>query len=255
LVHSELGGLSLIGCQDVLVSECEIYGNHRPPIIIYDYWDNGYWDPNDPEMIEWWKTCHHPNDRILIKNNTMFVGPTQWHKDKWHNNTPYKKPCVLINNEVNKDMPYRQWQIGIQNNVMVSPWPCIIRYRNMNESFATRVHGNMVWTKEAWKPPWVEIPYGDIAYDFDWLQKNCAKWYQDNIAMDPNFMKEPEYQFVDRNVTPHFNFGKDHQTSANLFSESAADLGKGKTYKKNLLMEENKINPFEDMLKEVSGEN
>ena len=247
LYHAELAGLSLIGCQNVLVAENEIYGNQRQGIVLYDYWDDHYFDITDPESVEKWKGCHHPNDRILIRNNTIFVGPTQWHKDFYHNNKPYKHGCILVNNNINDlGIPYRQHQIGFLNNVLVSPWSPILRFGGTLEAIACYAHGNLMWTEDEWKAPCIELPYGDGSYSIDWLQENAPKWYKDNVILDPQFVQRPEYQFVDRTKTPHFNFGVDHQTKADLYSQPAAALKKGKTYNKNLMKESNSNNFFKE---------
>lgn len=245
LYHNELAGLSLIGCQNVYVTENEIYGNQRQGIVIYDYWDHHYFDLENPESVEKWKKCHHPNDRIMIRNNTIFVGPTQWHKDFYHNNNPYKHGCILVNNNINDlGIPYRQHQIAIWKNVLVSPWSPILKYGGTLEAIACYVGDNLMWTEEAWGTPGIELPYGDGFYSIDWLQENATKWYKDNIILDPKFVQRPEYQFVDRTQTPYFNVGVDHQTKADLFSKVAAELGKGKTYKKAFTKEDNDNNFF-----------
>jgi hypothetical protein len=245
LYHNELAGISLIGCRNVEVIENEIYGNNRQGVVIYDYWDDSYFDINDPESVKKWLFAHHPCDRILLRNNTIVVGPTQWGKDAYHNNNPYYHVCVLVNNNIpSLGIPYPQKQIAVVNNVLYSPLASVLKFGHPQEAMATYVHDNLMWTDQEWHKPCIEVPYGDGTYEVEWLQEHCEKWYKGNVVINPQFAQMPEYQFVDRTIDPGFNFGMNHETKADLFSEVAAKMGKGKTYKKHLTSESNSTVPL-----------
>lgn len=224
LYHNELSGLSLIGCQDVKVSNNLIYGNNKQCIVIYDYWDWAYWNPGDTRE---WLECHHPNDNISIENNTLYVGPKQWERDEYHNNKPDNQPCVLINNKVNELFPYRQTNIMIKDNILFSPWKCIVEFGHLQEALKTRVVGNLVWSKATTKPI-IKVPWGIRQFVLKWLDRNYPSWSNRNIVANPDFYGEPEYDFIDKREQPDFNFSVSHSTKANLFSRFGLRAGKGR---------------------------
>jgi hypothetical protein len=231
LYHGELAGLSLIGVQNCVVEENEIYGNNRQAIVIYDYKD-GWYDPNIPETVQAWLTCHHPNQNILIRKNTIVLGPHQYKVDPWHNNDPKKHTAVLINNEVHPEIGcYPPKDFVIRDNVFYSPNDAIINFYHQAEAKATRVFRNMIWTTKPGATANVKAPYMTGQIEIPYLEQVVPYWYHKNIFVDPKFKMVPEYPFINLCQNPYYNWA-DHESESDLYSEIAKKKKKGKTYKK-----------------------
>lgn len=229
IYHCELAGISLIGCQHVLVEENQIYGNNRQAIVIYDYAD-GWFDPGNPEWSEEvWRSCHHPNQDILIRKNTLVCGPHQWKQDAWHNNDPRQHGVIHFNNEVNGIIDYPPKDFYVYDNIIHSCNEAVIRYSHMAEAWATRVQRNMVWTTKAASIPVVNIPWGDKWFHFHFLETEWPYWYMGNMVHDPKFRYSPQYpKSINLMEDPAYDFGK-HPSYADLYSIPGANHKMGAT--------------------------
>ena len=207
--HNEMAGISLIGVQKALIRNNTVYGNNRQGIVIYDYDHN--------------VDCRTANRDITISNNTVVVGPKQWKRDAWHNNTPDTMPAVAVNCNLGKYgkglMPKN---IVIENNLFRLPSDRVLAFSYEWDAKATTCRGNLIWCGPDTMPH-VYAPTG--VYDMPWLDKNAPKYYHDNVYEAPKFAKSPTYDFVDLSNGP-FDF-RYHNTDANLYSSVAATLGVG----------------------------
>lgn len=94
--HAQLNGIMLIGVQNCKIARNTIYGNNRSCLVIYDYIDGAYWDADNAEDMMLWTQCHHENKNILVENNTMLVGPTQWCVSSTHKDDPQDGHPVVL---------------------------------------------------------------------------------------------------------------------------------------------------------------
>jgi hypothetical protein len=228
LYHGELAGLSMIGVKNGLVAHNEIYGNNRQAIVIYDYKD-GWYDPNNPASVELWKKTHHQNQNILIRRNTIVVGPHQYKVDLWHNNDPKTHAAILVNNEVNQEIDYPPKNFFIVDNIIHSPNEKVIRFYHEAEAKATRVYGNIVWTTVPSATAKVTAPLYPGIFEFEFLEQYFPTFYKDNVIADPSFRKGPNYPFINLCADPNYNWCE-HLSEADFFSKIGKKLKKGKWY-------------------------
>lgn len=233
LFHNELAGLSLIGCRWVEVKDCLIYGNHKQGIVVYDYFDDHYWDPNDPESVKEWKRCHHSSGWMWIHHNTIVVGPTQWHKDANHNNKPGEHGCIAINNAVQKQVPDQvMGPFLVAKNALWTPGNASIVLGSQftgyhGEADKFYMNGNMVYSDKPGNIPWVAVQgYGSYSYPF--LEEKCGDRFAGNLVEDPEFNQIPVYEFIDLTEPPYYFDWSKHRSSADLFSPKCRRLGIGK---------------------------
>ena len=216
---NELAGISLIGVQDCTVSNSLIWGNNRQGIVIYDYFDHNYYTP---EEIEHWKGCHHPNQNITIVNNTILVGPKQWKRDEWHNNTPVDKAAVLVNCNNGADFPeFRPSNLYIRDNVLWSKTDKMVAYGHNFDAKATVMEGNMTWAGD--QIPKAYAPEG--AWGIEYLNSHASTHFKQNMVLDPAFGQIPEYDFIDVTKAP-FDFSM-HSWKVGLDSGPAREYKKG----------------------------
>jgi hypothetical protein len=235
LWHNEFAGLSLIGCQDVEVKNCEIWGNNRQGIVCYTYFDDHYFDLT-AAGLKIWMACHHSMKNFDIHHNSIMIGPKQWLTYPAHNNKPDGKSAVLINDNMAELLAWEHglWDwatdnMNIHDNVLISPWPNLIGCDGLCEAMSLEAHGNWVWTYAPDKEPVLTVPYEQVNYPFSQLDQEYPELYSGHIIQDPKIKVYPEYDFVDLGVTPHYDFSK-HPSKGNLFSGPAAMAGKGKKY-------------------------
>lgn len=214
--YNQLSGISLIGVKGCKIHHCRFWGNNRTAIVIYDDFDESYWDPTSPESVAAWKKVHHPNGDIQIVYNTMVVGPTQWQKDNWHNNDPVAFPALQINNSVHctvkggEEILYPPGPITIDHNIMVAPKECMIAFSNDHDGLATTVTSNIFHALNG-KEPTVSVP--GMAYEIQSLEGLKVKrngedhiLYQGNRMVDPRIAM-PIYPLIDMTALDYFDFG------------------------------------------------
>ncbi len=219
--HNQRTSLSLIGVQDATVSGCKFWGNNDQGMVIYDYFDSGYWSPGDPE----WKACHHPNKNITVENCTIAVGSNQWKRDHWHHHNPKNKPAVLVNCNLGAMFPdFKPSGILVKDCVLWTPWTRILEYGHGFDAGATKVKGNMACGETIGGP--VATLTGKHDYPMVKLEQIAPSHYKDNVYDNPMFHHNPEYDFVDLKELGPFDFSH-HHSVAHLYSQRAFELGKG----------------------------
>lgn len=236
LFHNELAGISLIGCRDVEVSNCSIYGNNKQGVVVYDYFDHKYWDLNDPEEMEEWYRCHHSSGQIFIHHNTIVVGPTQWHKDFNHNNVPGEHGCIAINNSVQVEVPDQvMGKFLVYKNILWTPGKASIVLGSQSSGYHGEADhyymiGNVVWSDKPEHKPLVGVQ-GKGSYDYDFLQKMCSDRFIGNMVVNPDFNQLPVYDFIDITQLLHDFDWSTHRSKADLFSEKCRRLHIGRMKK------------------------
>ena len=223
---NEFAGVSLIGVQDCTVSNSLIWGNNRQGVIIYDYFDHKYWDITDDADVAKWKGCHHPNQNITLLNNTILVGPKQWKRDEWHNNTPANKAAILVNCNNGKDFPeFKPSNLHIRDNILWSKTDKMVAYGHNFDAKATIMEGNMCWVCDnmGFRIPKAYAPAG--AWGIEYLNVHASTHFKQNMVMDPEFSQIPEYDFIDLTKAP-FDFSM-HSWKVGLDSGPAREYKKG----------------------------
>jgi len=234
LFHNELAGISLMGCRFVEVKDCLIYGNHKQGIVISDYFDDHYWDPDDEASVTDWRSSHHSSGWMYIHHNTIVVGPTQWHRDGHHNNIPGGHGCIAINNAARAQIiDYEMGPYFIYNNILWTPGPVSLalgsQYKGYHgEANMLYVHNNIVWSSGSDDSPLVVVHRHMGRYSYDFLEGILGNFFINNSVHDPEFNKIPVYDFVDLTKPPYrFNWSE-HISSADLFSIKCRKLGIGR---------------------------
>lgn len=206
LFHNEMAGISLIGVQDAVIRNNQIYGNNRQGIVVYDYDHN--------------KFARHANRNIRIFENSIVVGPYQWKKDAYHNSQPTQCAAVAVNCNLGA-FGMKPKDIRIERNVIWTPTDRTFAFTNAWDALAVSVSENMVWANG--DMPMVYAPSG--VYDLPFLDKNATTHYRENIYEAPRFVQKPEYEHVDLTLGP-YNF-ENHVSEADLYSFEAYARGIG----------------------------
>jgi hypothetical protein len=219
--HNQRTSLSLIGTQNVTVEDCVFWGNCDQGMVVYDYFDYGYFNINEPEEF---KACHHPNKNILVRNCTIAVGDKPWKIDEWHHHNPKGKPAVLVNCNLGELFPdFRPAGIEIEKCVLWTPWKNLVEFGHSFDASATKLDGNLCWGAEG-EP--LGTVTGKHVYTLTQLQQQAPSHYRHNIFKKPEFVEKPNYTCVDLTQIGPFNFAH-HSSHANLYSKPAADAGVG----------------------------
>lgn len=211
--------------QGMGIQGLDLYGNtflvnNGGPIRAYDYWDNWYWDPNDPDCVKKWKGCHHPNQSWFIRRNTGLVGPHSW--GNWYNpSRPEGRPAILFNNEVDQAilpdgsvMDYPALNHVIAQNILVGTGANLIEFHELSSPWVTSVRENLLYALDG-APPMVtfhhDVPIDPKFFTIADLEKYVPQFYGENLlGVDPEFKKFPEYPESSEIPPPGSYAWKDH---------------------------------------------
>ncbi|MBU0754275.1 MAG: right-handed parallel beta-helix repeat-containing protein, partial [Planctomycetes bacterium] len=94
--HNVLGGISLIGVRNATINRNLIYKNNKQGVILYTYFDDDYWDINDPDSVAHWKLTHWPIENIHVDHNTIYMDDIPWYIDEWTSYNPTYHAGILI---------------------------------------------------------------------------------------------------------------------------------------------------------------
>lgn len=101
--HNYVAGVTIYSAKNVYMNNNIFYENCRAPIILRIYFDDKYWDEEDPESRKEWLLSHPPIENVLIENNTIHMPESQFWQDEDHGDTylwkDYSYPGILLNME------------------------------------------------------------------------------------------------------------------------------------------------------------
>lgn len=257
LRHSQLGGISLIGCQHYDVLNNVVYGcNKGVGIYIFDYasqWASSFNYYRTQQDIDDFRAVHHPCQHVLVEFNTFVVGPVWWYKDGYHNDTPQGDPGVLINNGVHSgfyitDPVYGYIKIPdywglefdfpsdtflIQNNIIYSPNKNYLDTEHVHEGKQTVVNHNLIYSTDLSGPPYIGgsgegtviNPIYGVHPGFDDPEYEQWNWYGGkNKTVIPWIPNDPNCTYVG------YIFDKGYNTQFNPYSIPGDQYGVGHDY-------------------------
>jgi len=204
--HAQLNCTTFIGVQNLEVSGCYGYGcNRGSGIVVYDY--ASHWAPyynyfRTQEDIDKFLKTHQPNGNHRYHHNTWVVGPRRFSRDAWHNDDPADgHPAVLINNAVHSGFSFKDPEKGyvtkkfdfpngpleFSAELYVTPSDSIFQIYHEHEASRTALASCAGWGTGSKTPTFTGFWPAVV---------------QNAKYGDPHFHVEPQYDFVDLEVTP-----------------------------------------------------
>lgn len=223
--HAQIGGCTFIGVQNGTFEENVSYGHNRgtgfQSYVYASHWAPYYNNFATQEDIDLFCMTHWPNQNLLIKNNTLVVGPHQVSYDDWHNDDPKNgHPAALVNNAVHEDyFPFPTKNIVFKDNILVSESDHILDIYTKHDAENTHIIGNMAFTHST------KIPFINFA--------EHLKEFHHNVYKDPYFQHGPVYPPAIK-LEEGYDWSK-HKSVFNPFSYYGWKNHKGVTFKMPVL--------------------
>jgi hypothetical protein len=149
LHHNVLGGLSLIGVRNCRAHHNLMYKNNKQGIILYTYFDDHYWDPDDPESLEHWKATHWTIEDIQLDHNTIYMDDMPWYIDEWVAYNPTYHAGIYMVDSTDLLPPFKN--IFIHNNIIYNHSDMVVNFANIEH-----VPGTVSVLNLYYSPPYVE---------------------------------------------------------------------------------------------------
>lgn len=200
LHHNVLGGLSMIGVRNARVHHNLMYKNNKQGVILYTYFDEEYWDPNDPESVEEWKATHWTIEDVQIDHNTIFMDEIPWYIDEWTYYKPTYHAGIYMADTTGLLPPFKE--IYIYNNIIYNHSDMVVKFHNNEHVLGTMSFLNLLYS--AYHPEAVECKN---LYPIPIVEQFLPMlWFYNLNGYDPLFVNLTPTQQIDGTYKA-INFG------------------------------------------------
>lgn len=190
LHHNILGGLSMIGCRNMVVRDNVIYKNNKQGIILFTYFDDDYWDINDPESVAHWLGTHWTTENVMIRNNTIFMDEIAWYTDEWVDYKPYYHGGIYMVDTSGLLPPFKN--IRMENNIIHNHSKAMVEICNpeftdiygMSNLFLSEKHVESIGWKNGYTVQQMEYEYPD-------------KWKDNLCGLKPIYLRLTPTDMID----------------------------------------------------------
>jgi len=190
--HNILGGLSLIGARNMRITDNLMYKNNKQGIILYTYFDDAYWDPDDPESVADWKKTHWTIENVEIFNNTIFMDDVPWYDDQWVSYNPEWHAGIILAETSGLLPPYDN--IVIHHNIIYNHSKMIVNFATPENFDGTRVISNLFLSAE---DPEAAARDGLLLIE-DLEKSHPDKWHSNCLGVNPYFRDRGPTKLIDR---------------------------------------------------------